>query len=146
MYRHWRIGLFLFEITGSYINSSISAGECFRGEGTGRRGCWELRQTSSIPELCAHIFVSLSSRVSLADATAWRKGSLLFILSLSSALSLSLGFCSRGLCLFKRTLRFLLLKAFAFFVWGGGVFETQILEINNCIGALWLYEECLSLP
>lgn len=86
--------------------------------------------------------MSLSSRVSLADAMAWGKGSLLFILSLSSALSL--GFCSRGLCLFKRTLRFLLLKAFAFFVWG--VFKTQILEINNCIGALWLYEECLSLP
>lgn len=69
-------------ITGGDTNISISVGECVGGEGAGRRGCWEQRQTSSIPELCAHIFVFLSSRVSSADATAWRKGLLLFILSL----------------------------------------------------------------
>lgn len=63
--------------------SAISVGECgWTGEGAGRRECWEQRQTSSIPELCAHIFLSLSSRVSSADATARRKGLLLFILSL----------------------------------------------------------------
>lgn len=67
-------------ITGGDTNSSISVGECVRGEGAWRRECWEQRQTSSIPELCAHIFVSLSSRVSSAD-TAWRKGLRLFILS-----------------------------------------------------------------
>lgn len=69
-------------ITGGDTNSSISVGECVEGEGAGRRGCWEQRQTSSIPELCAHIFVFLSSKVSSADATAWRKGLVLFILSL----------------------------------------------------------------
>lgn len=76
-------------ITGGDTNSLISVGECVGVEGGGKRGgCWEPRQTSSIPELCAHIFVSLSSRVSSADATAWRKGSLLFILSLPPAPSL----------------------------------------------------------
>lgn len=69
-------------ITGGNANSSISVGECVGGEGAGRRADWEQRQTSSIPELCAHIFLSLSSRVSSADATAWRKGLLVFILSL----------------------------------------------------------------
>lgn len=69
-------------ITGGDANSSISVGECVGGEEAGRRECWEQRQTSSIPELCAHIFASLSSRVSSADATAWRKGLLLFIVSL----------------------------------------------------------------
>lgn len=74
-------------ITGGDANSSIRAGECVGGEEAGRRECWEQRQTSSIPEPCAHISASLSSRVSSADAAAWRKGSLLFILSLPSALS-----------------------------------------------------------
>lgn len=74
-------------ITGGDANSSIRARECVGGEEAGRRECWEQRQTSSIPELCAHISASLSSRVSSADAAAWRKGSLLFILSLPSALS-----------------------------------------------------------
>lgn len=69
-------------ITGGDANSSISVGEWVGGEGAGRRECWEQRQTSSIPELCAHIFLSLSSRVSSADAAAQRKGSLLFLLSL----------------------------------------------------------------
>lgn len=69
-------------ITGGDANSSISVGECVGGEEAGRRECWDQRQTSSIPELCAHISVPLSSRVSSADATAWRMGLLLFIRSL----------------------------------------------------------------
>lgn len=87
----------LATITGDHASSAISVGECGRtGEGAGRRECWEQRQTSSIPELCAHIFLSLSSRVSSADATAWRKGLLLFILSLpllASLWSLAEGVC-----------------------------------------------------
>lgn len=74
-------------ITGGDANSSIRATECVGGEEAGRRECWEQRQTSSIPEPCAHISASLSSSVSSADAAARRKGSLLFILSLPSALS-----------------------------------------------------------
>lgn len=78
----------LATITGGDANSSISVGECVGGEEAGRRECWEQRQTSSIPELCAHIFASLSSRVSSADATARRKGSLLLIRSLPPLTSL----------------------------------------------------------
>lgn len=79
-------------ITGGDANNSIRVGECVGGEEAGRRECWEQRQTSSIPEPCAHIFASLSSRVSSADAAAWRKGSLLFILSLPPS-ALSQAFC-----------------------------------------------------
>lgn len=87
----------LATITGDH---AISVGECGRtGEGAGRRDRWEQRQTSSIPELCAHIFLSLSSRVSSADATARSKGLLLFLLSLplwASLRPLAEGVCVCG--------------------------------------------------
>lgn len=74
-------------------------GSVSEGKGLAEGDAGERRQTSSIPELCAHIFVRLSSRVSSADAMAWRKGLLLFILSLPLVPSLKpfsdLFVCSR---------------------------------------------------
>lgn len=83
-------------ITGGDANSSIRAGECVGGEEAGRRECWEQRQTSSIPELCAHISASLSSSVSSADAASLEKG-IAALYPVTSLCPLS-GLFEQGIC------------------------------------------------
>lgn len=90
---NWLMGMQIFSSTSVFgsVRSSLGnnrrrckqlnqrCGVCQRGRGREKGGCWEPRQTSSIPELCTHISASVSSRVSSADAKAWIKGSPLLI-------------------------------------------------------------------